>query len=76
MSILKLRIYSAVQDEEFIGRFRLAPVDAQARMLHGLQSFGVGLLEGFTGMQRCNLIAMCAVPMLGSAPLTATAARI
>lgn len=40
-----------VQDEEFIGRFRSAPADAQARMLHGLQSFGVGLLEGVTGAE-------------------------
>lgn len=36
-------------DDEFIVRFRSAPAGAQARMLHGLQSFGVGLFEGVTG---------------------------
>ena len=30
-------------------RFRSAPIGAQARVLHGLQSFGVGLLQGVTG---------------------------
>jgi hypothetical protein len=36
-------------DEEFVGRFRGSPLQAQARVLHGLQTFGVGLLEGITG---------------------------
>lgn len=39
-------------DDEFIVRFRGAPLEAQARVLHGLQTFGVGLLEGVTGEPR------------------------
>ena len=50
-------------DEEFIGRFRSAPAGAQARMLHGVQSFGVGLLEGVTGASTwaCNINTTCCI---------------
>jgi hypothetical protein len=36
-------------DDEYISRFRSRPMGYQQRVLHGLQSLGIGIYEGVVG---------------------------